>query len=293
MLNRQRMILALLDRAGAPVLNTMLVKLAFLLREETAVGRDRTFYGFVPYKQGPFSFGLYRELETLERDGYVERGDRSIGLAARTRKLSRDQVERLSRAQSEAVATVVKEYGSKRRTSLLRSVYSRYPWYASKSELVQYVPRDVPEPPKRERAAYTIGYEGKSVDGFFNGLLASGLEGILDVRANPVSRKYGFAKRSMSRIAEHLGLAYHHMPELGITGNHRADLSDFDSYQRLLDQYEKKMLPKRKVYVEHATELLSSQPLALLCMEKDVRCCHRGRLANRVAEESGLPVEHL
>ena len=88
MLNRQRMILALLDHAGAPIQHTMLVKLAFLLREETAVGRDRTFYGFLPYKQGPFSFGLYRELETLERDGYVERGKQSIGLASRYSRFS-------------------------------------------------------------------------------------------------------------------------------------------------------------------------------------------------------------
>ncbi len=293
MLNRQRMILALLEHAGAPIQHTILVKLAFLLREETAVGRDRTFYGFVPYKQGPFSFGLYRELEILERDGYVERGKQSIGLASRTRKLTHDQIERLPPAQSDAVSTVVKKYGKKQRTSLLRSVYSRYPWFASKSELVQYVPNDVPAPPKREPAAYTIGYEGKSVDEFFNELLASGMKGILDVRANPVSRKYGFAKRSMSKIAKRLGLAYHHMPELGITGNHRADLSDFDSYQRLLDQYERKMLPKRTEHIEQATELLTSQPLALLCMEKDVRCCHRGRLANRIAKESGLAVEHL
>jgi uncharacterized protein (DUF488 family) len=293
MLNRQRMILALLDRAGAPIQNTTLVKLAFLLRVETAVGRDRTFYDFVPYKQGPFSFGLYRELEALERDGYVERGEQSIGLGSRTRKLAQDQIERLASAQADAVAGIVKEYGKKRRPSLLRSVYSRYPWYASRSELDRYVPEHVPGPPKRKPAAYTVGYEGKSVDGFFNGLLASGMEGILDVRANPISRKYGFAKKSMSRIAERLGLVYFHMPELGITSHHRADLSDFDSYQRLLDEYEQKMLPKRTQHIERATELLGSRPLALLCMEDDVRCCHRGRLANRVAQESGLAVEHL
>lgn len=293
MLNRQRMILALLDHAGAPVQKTMLVKLAFLLREETEVGRDRTFYGFVPYKHGPFSFGMYRELETLERDGYVERGEKSIGLASRTKDLSREQIERLSPVQAEAVASVVREYGKRKRPALLRTVYERYPWYATRSELHQYVPADVPAPPKREAAAYTVGYEGKSVDGFFNDLLASGMEGILDVRANPISRKYGFAKRSMSRIAGHLGLTYSHMPELGITGNHRADLSDFDSYQRLLNQYEKKMLPKRTSHIAQAIELLRSMPTTLLCMEKDVRCCHRGRLANRIAEEAGLPVEHL
>jgi uncharacterized protein (DUF488 family) len=293
MLNRQRIVLALLDHAGKPIQNTILVKLAFLLRQETAVGRDPTFYDFVPYKQGPFSFGLYRELEALERDGYVERGEQSIALGFRARKLARDQIERLTSAHSAAVVAVVKEYGKKQRPSLLRSVYSRYPWYASKSELARYAPEDVPAPPKREPAAYTVGYEGKSVDGFFNGLLASGMEGILDVRANPVSRKYGFAKRSMSRIAERLGLAYFHMPELGITGNHRANLSDFDSYQRLLDQYENDMLPKRTQHVERAAELLGSRPLALLCMEKDVRCCHRGRLASRIAEVSDLAVENL
>jgi uncharacterized protein (DUF488 family) len=131
------------------------------------------------------------------------------------------------------------------------------------------------------------------VDEFFNGLLFSGMAGILDVRANPVSRKYGFAKGSMSRIASNLGLVYHHFPELGVTGDHRSDLSDFESYQRLLDKYEKTMLPKRTAHIRQATDLLRSQPLALLCMEKDVRCCHRGRLANRVAQESGLRVEHL
>lgn len=287
------MILALLDHAGTPIQNTTLVKLAFLLREETAVRRDRTFYGFVPYKWGPFSFALYRELEALERDGYLERGTQRVGLASRTKKLSGEQIKRLTPVQINAVASVTREYGGIGRAGLLRSVYSRYPWYASKSELAQYVPKDVPAPPQRKPAAYTVGYEGKSVDAFFNGLLASGMEGILDVRANPISRKYGFAKRSMSRIAEHLGLAYHHIPELGITGDHRADLSDFDSYQRLLDQYETKMLPKRSAHVAQATELLSSRPLAMLCVEKDVRCCHRGRLANRVAQESGLAVEHL
>ncbi len=115
MLNRQRIVLALLDQAGEPIQNTTLVKLAFLLREETAIGRDRTFYDFVPYKQGPFSFGLYRELDALERDSYVERGERSIGLGSRARKLARDQIERLTPTHTEAVAAVVKEYGKSKR----------------------------------------------------------------------------------------------------------------------------------------------------------------------------------
>ncbi len=293
MLNRQRLILALLDRTGGPIQHTMLVKLAFLLRQETAVGRDRSFYQFVPYHHGPFSFGLYRELESLKRDGYVEWDERTFSLSARSKHLSQQQIERLNSTQGEAVNSVVAQYGRRTRPALLREVYRRYPWYSIKSELKEYLPDALPQPPRREVAAYTIGYERKSVDEFFNGLLAAGMTGILDVRANPVSRKYGFAKRSMSRIAGNLGLAYHHLPELGITGEHRASLSDFESYQRLLDTYEKTMLPQRKRHLREATRLLRSQPLALLCMEKDVRCCHRGRLANRIAKEGGLFVAHL
>jgi uncharacterized protein (DUF488 family) len=191
------------------------------------------------------------------------------------------------------VDCVVQQYGRRRSPALLRDVYRQYPWYAINSQLQEYHPERMPERPRCEVAAYTVGYEGRSVDEFFNGLLASGMTGVLDVRANPVSRKYGFAKRSMSRTAGILGLAYTTCPELGITGDHRADLSDFESYQRLLDKYERTMLPKRTAHVQQATELLRSQPLALLCVERDVSCCHRGRLAHRIAQESGLPVEHL
>lgn len=293
MLNRQRLILALLDRAGRPVQHTMLVKLAFLLREETSVGKDRTFYHFVPYRQGPFSFALYRELEALRRDGYVEWRERWFALREQTREQSHEQIERLSRAQLEATDSVVREYRPRSRSSLLRSVYQRYPWYSIKSDLGEYLPENLPTPPRRSAGVYTVGYEGKSVDEFFNGLIASGMTGLVDVRANPISRKYGFAKRSMSRIAENLGLAYHHLPELGISGEHRASLSDFASYQRLLDKYESEVLPRRGAYVQKASELLRIQPSALLCMERDVRCCHRGRLANHLSASSDLVVDHL
>ncbi len=290
---RQRLILALLDRAGRPVLSTALVNLAFLLRKETSVGSDQTFYSFVPYRYGPFSFALYRELASLERDGYVQGSEKSLSLNPATSHRSRDEIARLTKPQVEAVDEVVARYGCMKPATLLRNVHGRYPWYAQNSELTDFVPDDVPRPPLRRVAAYTVGYEGKSVDAFFNHLLSSGIGAILDVRANPVSRKYGFAKRSMRQIAQSLDLAYHHFPELGITGEHRAKLSDFDSYQRLLDKYERRMLPKLTAHIRQAAALLRSRPSALLCVEKDVRCCHRGRLADHLAEESDLAVVHL
>jgi len=123
--------------------------------------------------------------------------------------------------------------------------------------------------------------------------MRTGIKAILDVRANPVSRKYGFAKRSLSDIAEKLGLAYEHLPDLGIPSAQRGDLGDIDSYQRLLESYEHEILPQQTTEIDRLIGLLRQRPSVLICVEKDVRLCHRGRLAQAVAKRSGLPVKHL
>ena len=97
----------------------------------------------------------------------------------------------------------------------------------------------------------------------------------------------------MRDISLKLGLGYHHLPELGIPSSERGKLSDFDSYQRLLDRYEAEMLPCQGDHMTDAIRLLKQEPSALLCVEKDVRWCHRGRLAKALASRSGLPVIHL
>ena len=290
---RHRLVLALLERAGKPLDPTTLVKLAFLLRQETAVGGDKTFYSFVPYRLGPFSFSLYRELNGLARDGYVLRTDKHVRLNPEALDLSREKIAELSACQRESVDVVVSKYGRMRWRSLIESVYERYPWYAINSELSDFLPDNPPAVPAVRTAAYTVGYEGKSVDAFFNGLLEAGIKAVSDVRANPISRKYGFAKRSLSEIARRLGVTYYHLPELGIDSVHRSGLQDFDSYQRLLDQYERDVLPRRSSNIRYLAKLLKKEPSAILCVEKDVRCCHRGRLAKAVGAVSGLPVIHL
>lgn len=292
MLKRQKILLRILREARRPISHIELVKAAFLLREESVLAIDLAFYDFVPYKFGPFSFALYRELSALVRDGYVVDEERSIRLAGRMKSQSNIKSEELPSAWKAAVHKAVRQYLSASQNELLRDVYSRYPWFTLKSELDDLI-SEVPAAPVAPLAIYTVGYEGKSVDSFFNGLLASGISAILDVRANPISRKYGFARKSMSEIAAKLGIEYVHLPELGISGRERSDLSDFDSYQVLLDRYEHEMLPNRTDAVANVVELLSRKPSALLCMEQDVRCCHRGRLATTAAAQTGLEVTHI
>jgi uncharacterized protein (DUF488 family) len=292
-LRRQATILALLDQAGRPITQTILVKLAFLLRQETLLGNDRTFYWFVPYRYGPFSFALYRELASLERYGFIERSGKRTSLAPALREEALERVAALSPTVRRAVRMVVAQYGRTSQQTLLRQVYERYPWYASKSKLTELARPAQSGIAPAPTAVYTVGYEGKSVDQFFDQLLRTGIATILDVRANPISRKYGFARRSMGDIASKLGLAYQHWPSLGIESARRRDLTDFASYQRLLARYEMETLPRRSEEVRAMAKVLERGPTALLCAERDSRYCHRGRLAEALAAETGLDVVHL
>ena len=71
MLNRQKCILFMIDRAGRPVTHLELIKWAFLTAMETPSGGGSSFYDFLPYQYGPFSFTMFRELYGLARKGYI------------------------------------------------------------------------------------------------------------------------------------------------------------------------------------------------------------------------------
>ncbi len=70
------------------------------------------------------------------------------------------------------------------------------------------------------QTVYTAGYEGESIDRFLQKLLKAGIEQILDVRSNPMSRKYGFSRKTLSGLSEKLDMEYVHLPELGVPPSH-------------------------------------------------------------------------
>lgn len=293
MLRRQKAILAILTEAKEPVSATVLVKLAFLLRQETDFRDDSAFYDFLPYKFGPFSFQLYRELEALKRDGYVSTECDQLCVSERLRKDVLEKVRELPDEARSATAYVTRKYGRMKQRTLLRNVYTRYPRYASRSELSELTADLKFEEPKPGPAVYTAGYQMNSVDRFLDRLLQVGIRVIVDVRANPVSRKYGFARSSLSGIAEKVGLKYVHLPRLGIPSASRVGLGSKASYKRLLDRYEKSTLPKREHDVKELAHDMERTPSVLVCMESDPESCHRSRLAQAVSDESGLRVRHL
>lgn len=289
MLRRQRTILKLFSTADCPVPATKLQKYVFLLRQETFLGRDSTFYDFLPYKYGPYSFAAQREVEALTAYGYLALSGSSLALT----RLGALEATNVDSDTSSAVRTIVSKYGKVGLKPLLKDVYARYPWYARNSELQELVPSGAKEPKKSPVAVYTIGYEGRSVDGFLDKLLHSGIRRIVDVRANPVSMKYGFAKSSLSGLAAKLGVGYVHCPELGIPSNRRKQVESDTDFLRLFNYYESQILPAQEEHSIRVAELMKAMPSVLLCMEREAVNCHRGRLAKRISTLNKLDVVHL
>lgn len=293
MLTRERIALRVLEEAGEPIAKTVFVKLMFLLRMETELKQHSSFYDFVPYKYGPFSFALYRDLYRLEMHGYVSEGGEEVTLNDKQLSEAQIQTEKLASNLQSAVVDIVERYGHMKLSPLIKKVYDRYRWFALNSERKERKLFVVPLRPKAAPAVYTIGYEGRTVDSFFNYLLEKGIETVIDVRANPISRKYGFAGRRLRDIGERIEIDYKHFPTLGVPSGKRAELKDDTSRKRLFSQYEQTTLVDRKQEVEEVGKYMQSRPSVLVCVEKDVESCHRSRLALAVAQETGMEVVNL
>jgi uncharacterized protein (DUF488 family) len=142
-------------------------------------------------------------------------------------------------------------------------------------------------------AVYTLGYEGLSIDEFFGLLTENGILHLIDVRRDPVSRRYGFHKKTLSNLCEGYGIEYTHLPELGIESKYRKGLKTEADRKALLSRYEAETISREKEAVALLSRLMSERPCVLVCVESDPNRCHRSILAKAVAEMSGLSIRHL
>jgi len=279
-----RLIGELLNQAGGSLGHTTLMKLLFLLSQETVWGEEECPYEFVPYRFGPFSFAAYRDLAKLEAEGIVERNERRVTLAPGAHAF-------LGGAAA-AVSYVVAEYGGRSHRDLLAGTYRRYPWYSVLTERADLVSEPV-SLPTAPRAVYTVGYGGRSIDGFLNHLLARGLQGVIDVRSRPCSRVFGFAKSRLQDYLQRLGLSYVGEPGLGVPPAQRQGADAPAARQALLCAYGWRVAEARTPDLERVATAVRERPVALLCVEADPAACHRSILAGIVAARTGLPIVHL
>lgn len=285
MLTRQKAILYMLRRAGRPVSRTELTKWAFLVARETPSGGGASFYQFLPYHFGPFSFCLYREVKKLVSDGLLDEPDE------KTWELTEDARQPTGDVSGEIkadVAKVVDRFLGSTVDELLDYVYERHPWYTVNSRR-----RKLRQRPVAEAAAYTAGYEGQSVDGFLNMLVRCGMQRVIDVRQNPVARRFGFHKSTLSRLCGDVSIEYVHLPQLGVPSELRRGLETQDDYEALFDRYEAEILPVQAEALDRIAEMMAEKPSAVVCMEADPNRCHRTRVAKAVSEGAALAVRHL
>lgn len=126
---------------GAPEgLDPVRLQKGMFLFSQDKVSREDDRYEFVAYNYGPMSAELYRDLKTLEANGWIEavavQGQSWARYVATESGLVQAR-ELLRTEHSEAAArrlhSIKREVASKSFSSLLDDVYDRYPEYASKS----------------------------------------------------------------------------------------------------------------------------------------------------------------
>jgi uncharacterized protein (DUF488 family) len=285
MFSRQRALLRLVANEGGSVARLRLVKLAFLVSRESSAPRNGV-YDFVPYKKGPFSFTLYHELRSLERDGWLVETENDVKI--------RESPDLETAFLDQDFLAMIDEVSGRHRAvgtpALVNGVYDAYPWFTLNSDVAQ---KRAVTRPAADLRVYTVGYEGIMVDALLDLLLRTGIRRLIDVRCNPVARRYGFHKSTLGRLCDDLAIEYIHLPTLGVPSAWRTDLSGPESYARLFRRYEREILPKQELVVGKVGRLVAEMPSALMCMEATHDCCHRSRLGAEISRRTSLPVFEL
>ena len=293
---RQRLLLTLLDAVGEPVGHTDFQKLLCLYTHECETSHS---YEFVPYKFGAFSFTSYADKRKLVAEGLLATDDQNWELTDTGRAAARRQsVEPLR------VAGFYRRYSRKRGNALIAEQYRLHPYYATRSEILdklslepEALARIAEAKPKRQPAGLvTIGYEGRSLESYLNELLRDGVTLLCDVRKNPLSRKYGFSKATLSKASDGVGIRYVHLPELGIASEQRQELQTQADYDALFAEYERENLPRQRAALDKIRSwVVAGERVALTCFELVPEKCHRHCVAEALERMSGrqLRARHL
>ena len=295
--DRQRVLLELLDALNEPVGSTDFQKLLFLYTRE---GEPTPSYDFVPYRFGCFSFTSYADKRRLMEQGLLDEDEQTWELTEKGRRMART-----GEKSPLPMAQFAKRYKNLRGNGIVADVYQRYPYFATRSEIVEKVfPKkedrtrvDAARPAKQTPGLVTLGYESKSLEAYLNQLLQNSVTLLCDVRRNPLSRKYGFSKSTLSNACEGVGIRYEHLPELGIPSEKRQDLETQTDYDKLFAAYERQTLPRQtKTLIKIAGWIKEEgQRVALTCFELLPHQCHRHCVSDALQKTFGpkLAAHHI
>lgn len=284
---RQKVLLSLVHAVGGHMSNRDFQKVLFLYCNE--LGPDAP-YEFVPYKYGAFSFTSYADRRKLVERGLLDEDDGGWRLAPAGQALA-------ATLETTPAAKRFARTESRRGDALVADTYRRFPYYATRSEIAERVlagDRDALSAIERARVRAeapplaTLGYEGRTLEAYLNVLLRAGVDVLCDVRRNPISRKYGFSKKTLANACAGVGIRYEHLPELGIASDKRRTLDTQADYDALFEEYERESLPHETEAVARiAGWVKAGEHVALTCYEAQPHQCHRHCVAEQVERVLG------
>ena len=285
---RQKALLALLDTFNGQLSKTDLQKYMFLYVKEFS---EKEHYAFVPYHYGSFSYELYKDLHTLERNELLSINENLIKTNAK------GFFDDISTDEQQSMTRFSMKYQNLKGSELIGYVYNKYPYYAIKSKIshkfISSKKLDPYRTVKSNSALYTIGYEGKKFEQYLNQLIKEDIKVLVDVRKNAHSMKYGFSKKTLQSAVENLGIKYIHIPNLGIESENRQTLQTKADYDALFANYAKTFKNKTENMQQLNDLINNEQRVAITCFENDVSYCHRGVIAKKMKNNFKVEVKHL
>ena len=288
MYTRKKVLFHLIKELGNPS-NVEIQKSMFLLTHSN-YGCEN-LYDFFPHKMGCYSIRLRSDYHSLADEDYLEEDyDTNRYRVKEKGEYSARITFFIDKETDAAIKKVVETVSAMQEEDLIRYTYSLEPYYAIKSEIVSSLNMDddflsrladaQSDVNDETHAIYTIGYEGRSIDGLINELIKRNIRTLFDVRKNAFSMQREFSKQSLVEATSEAGIDYVHCPEVGIVSDKRQELLPEGRKDELFDWYKANVLPTSRRFVDKALAAFDNGSIAFMCYEKDPMDCHRSRLAD-------------
>lgn len=140
---------------------------------------------------------------------------------------------------------------------------------------------------------YSVGYEGLTLAGLVERLVQSRVTVLFDVRLNAVSRRKGFSKKALAAGLGDVDIEYVHDSLLGNPPENRDSFRSGDGAEGRAAMRTRLENGSRGAVDALAARAVRER-VAVLCVERDRRACHRDVITDMVVElEPEIEVLHL
>lgn len=281
MFYRRKVVLAILEIFGGALEKISLQKLLFVFCKQ----QKQAAYDFVPYNFGCYSFSAGADMTAMIAKNICTEDSKKYYLVE-----NKGFISLLNDVDKQLLRSLKSAFTKTESKELMKYTYLSYPYYAINSKMAkdiltenEYATIAEYRPKNDKTILYTIGYEGVSLEAFFNKLIKNDIKVLCDVRNNPLSMKYGFSKKQLMNYCNVLGIEYIHLPELGIISTERQDLKAQKDYDILFEKYKSaNLLQTINTQQKVLSLLMEKKRIALMCFEANICQCHRKPLAESI-----------